>query len=451
MPSPRSAIVAAVALLALVLGTAILSTLAPPDSGGVGRDSFGVEAFGQRGLHDTLAALGIRVTRRIAPPEAEIPGATFVLLGPSPSIVGFNSLYLSRLMPWIEAGGRIVIAPLPPRRDDPDPDETRSERTRVRPVPWAEALGLEGLTIEDGVPRAPSRRADGDKPLADRGREIVAGLLEGPTGTGLVLADAECTGRWSRFSSDIRRVALPAGRRLHVAASADGEVATLRLVPPRDVAALPGDAPLDEPLVVAAEYARGAGSIVVIADPALVSNRYLAPADNAVAAVRLLAPDGRAVVFDEFFHGLGPRGQVLWLLTRPGFAAVAAGILATVLLVVWRQGTRLGPPLADRPLERRSIGEYLDAMGHLLSLGGGDRRAIVADVRDGVVCQLNAEHGLPPEHRAIDRLEAVMARRDPARARRVAATLASVDRALESSTWTTPATLQSLRRLAQCL
>ena len=472
MPSPRSAIVVAVALFALVLGTAILSTLATPDSGGVGRDSFGVEAFGQRGLHDTLHALGIPVSRRIAPPEEEMRDATVVLLGPSPSIVGFNSLYLSRLMPWVEAGGRIVVAPRPPRRDepDPDPDERRSTPTRVRPVPWAEALGLEGLEIEDAAPRAPSPRTDADKPLAERGREIVEELLEGPTGPGVVLADAECTGRWSPFSGDLRRIALPAARRLHIAATADGEVATLRLVPPRDdtvdapesaadkgelprrpVAALAGETPLDEPLVVAAEYARGSGSIVVIADPALVSNRYLVQADNSVAAVRLLAPDGGPVVFEEFFHGLGPRGQVLWLLTRPGFAAVGAGILATVLLVVWRKGTRLGPPLADRPVERRGIGEYLDAMGHLLSLGGGDHRAIVADVRDGVVRQLNTEFGLPPEHRERGRLEAAMARRDPARARRVAETIEAVDRALDGASWTTQSTLQTLRRLAQCL
>ena len=203
--------------------------------------------------------------------------------------------------------------------------------------------------------------------------------------------------------------------------------------------------------VIAAAFARGAGAIVVIADPALVANRFLGQADNAVAAVRLLAPDSRPVIFDEFHHGLGPRGRPLWLVTRPGYGAVAAALLATVLLVVWREGTRLGPPIADRPIERRGIGEYLDAMGNLLSQGGGDRRAIVADVRAGVASQLAVRAGLPPEEGDLDRLEAALARRDPTRARATVATLRDVDRFLAENRWTTARTLETLRRLTQCL
>jgi hypothetical protein len=228
-------------------------------------------------------------------------------------------------------------------------------------------------------------------------------------------------------------------------------VATL-VIPDGSAEELSGEEPgSPAPRVIAAAFSRGAGSIVVVADPALFANRFLGQADNAVAAVRLLAPGSQPVVFDEFHHGLGPRDQPLWLVTRPGFGPVAAALLATVLLVVWRQGTRLGPPIADRPVDRRGIGEYLDAMGNLLSQGGGDKRAIVADVRAGIARELALRAGLPPEEADLDRLDTALVRCDPVRARAVVGTLRDVDRLLAEDRWTTARTLETLRRLSQCL
>jgi len=450
MPSARNAILAAVLLFGLTLATAILATLAPPDSGGCGRDSYGVEAFGQRGIHDTLAALGIPVSRRTPPPLPDLPAATLVLLGPNRSIVGFNSRYLTDLMPWVEAGGRVVVAPLPPgeKRDG----ECKTACLPARPAELATILGLEGLDVIDRGPAADGTSAERDRSFAGRTRRFVKALGAGLTVESWLTA-VSCTGDWAGFAAEIRRVAVPAGRQLGLDCRNLKPTATLVTA----VETSAGDAPQPPtdgdraPRVLAAAFTRGAGSIVVIAEPALLANRFLGQADNAVVAVRLLAPASLPVVFDEFHHGLGPRGQPLWLATRPGYGIVAAGLLATVLFAIWRQGTRLGPPVADRPVDRRGIGEYLDAMGNLLSRGGGDKRTIVADVRAGVVQELNLRAGLPPEHDSLDRLEAALARRDPARARQVVAVIRDVDQALASSTWSNRATLDTLRRLTQCL
>jgi len=450
MPSPRNAIIVALAVLAVALATAILSTLAPPDSGGIGRDSYGVEALGQRGIFDTLAALGIAVERRTAPPLPDLPPATLVLLAPSPSIVGFNSRYLAGLMPWVEAGGRIVVAPAPPTAPEPG-DGARRSRGQVTPVDVATALGLDGLVVVDAGPAAGRDRQEPDDSLASRGRRALEGMLRGGVRLEAWLDDVECTGAWAEAGPDIRRIALPVGRRLGLEYGDHRAVATL-VIPDRAAEELPDEEPASSaPRVIAAAFSRGAGSIVVVADPALFANRFLGQADNAVAAVRLLAPDSQPVVFDEFHHGLGPRGQPLWLVTRPGFGPVAAALLATVLLVVWRQGTRLGPPIADRPVDRRGIGEYLDAMGHLLSQGGGDPRAIVADVRAGIARELALRAGLPPEEADLGRLQTALARRDPIRAHAAVGTLRDVDRLLAADRWTTARTLETLRRLSQCL
>ena len=470
MPSPRSAITIAVLLFVVVIATATLSTLAPPDSGGVGRDSYGVEAHGYRGLFDTLAALGIPAVRQLAPPSPQVPGSTFVLLGPSRTILGYNSTYLTSLRPWVEQGGRLVVAATPKNwqvqsdaGDDSGKSPTRQrgpeDNPVVRPMMLPEILGLDGVVIEDRGSSLPGATPpDDDSSLIARGRRAVEEGLAGAGERKIWLSDVVSSGNWLSLSAEVRQIALPVDRRCAIVITPPASglpalkpVATLCTTGAGGAAAETPAGTSDDGRMIAGEFAVGKGSIVVIADPSFLANRYLGEADNAVAAVRIVAPRGERVVIDEFFHGLGPRGNSLSLLTRPGYAVLALGLLGAVLLTVWREGTRLGPPIADRPVSRRGIGEYLDAMGHLLSRGRRDRAGIVAEVRDGVLRELNVRVGLPPEHVDLDQLQGKLARRDPIRARHVVDTIRAVDRDVGRSDWSTSHTLNTIRRLTACL
>ncbi|MEI6635377.1 MAG: DUF4350 domain-containing protein [Planctomycetota bacterium] len=470
MPSPRSAITIAVLLFVVVIATATLSTLAPPDSGGVGRDSYGVEAHGYRGLFDTLAALGIPAVRQLAPPSPQVPGATFVLLGPSRTILGYNSTYLTSLRPWVEQGGRLVVAATPKNwqvqsdaGDDSGKSPTRQrgpeDNPVVRPMMLPEILGLDGVVIEDRGSSLPGATPpDDDSSLIARGRRAVEEGLAGAGERKIWLSDVVSSGNWLSLSAEVRQIALPVDRRCAIVITPPASglpalkpVATLCTTGAGGAAAETPAGTSADGRMIAGEFAVGKGSIVVIADPSFLANRYLGEADNAVAAVRIVAPRGERVVIDEFFHGLGPRGNSLSLLTRPGYAVLALGLLGAVLLTVWREGTRLGPPIADRPVSRRGIGEYLDAMGHLLSRGRRDRAGIVREVRDGVLRELNVRVGLPPEHVDLDQLQGKLARRDPIRARHVVDTIRAVDRDVGRSDWSTSHTLNTIRRLTACL
>ncbi|MEI7861683.1 MAG: DUF4350 domain-containing protein [Planctomycetota bacterium] len=470
MPSPRSAITIAVLLFVVVIATATLSTLAPPDSGGVGRDSYGVEAHGYRGLFDTLAALGIPAVRQLAPPSPQVPGSTFVLLGPSRTILGYNSTYLTSLRPWVEQGGRLVVAATPKNwqvqsdaGDDSGKSPTRQrgpeDNPVVRPMMLPEILGLDGVVIEDRGSSLPGATPpDDDSSLIARGRRAVEEGLAGAGERKIWLSDVVSSGNWLSLSAEVRQIALPVDRRCAIVITPPASglpalkpVATLCTTGAGGAAAETPAGTSADGRMIAGEFAVGKGSIVVIADPSFLANRYLGEADNAVAAVRIVAPRGERVVIDEFFHGLGPRGNSLSLLTRPGYAVLALGLLGAVLLTVWREGTRLGPPIADRPVSRRGIGEYLDAMGHLLSRGRRDRAGIVREVRDGVLRELNVRVGLPPEHVDLDQLQGKLARRDPIRARHVVDTIRAVDRDVGRSDWSTSHTLNTIRRLTACL
>ena len=68
-----------------------------------------------------------------APPDARTAlDETLVLLGPDPQIVGFEPSYLHKLLPWVEQGGRIVVAPRERDRDDRG-HARRSLMSRRRP------------------------------------------------------------------------------------------------------------------------------------------------------------------------------------------------------------------------------------------------------------------------------------------------------------------------------
>jgi hypothetical protein len=214
----------------------------------------------------------------------------------------------------------------------------------------------------------------------------------------------------------------------------------------------PGEDAGSEPQLLVAVLRQGAGEIVVVADPAIFTNRLIARADNSVLAVNLLSPERQDVVFDEFYHGLAVRGNPLYLLTRPGFAAVTIGLLLLVGALAWRAAVFLGPPLGDTQTKRRDIGEYVLAMGDFFSRGRDSRRFIVHELRDGVLRQVCRELRLPMDTLDVDAITSALARRDRSRAERLATTIREVDADLAlRGDYPRSSFLPVMQRLANCL
>jgi len=112
------------------------------------------------------------------------------------------------------------------------------------------------------------------------------------------------------------------------------------------------------------DYDYGAGRVVVLSDPYVVSNAGINRADNVLLAANLV---GRGpVAFDEYHQGYGStRNQlfayfantpVMWLF---GQAAVV------VLAVVWTRGRRFARPLPAPGVDRRSKLEFVASMAEL--------------------------------------------------------------------------------------
>jgi hypothetical protein len=443
----RNAILVAAVILVFSLVWECIAMLRPNDSGGLGRDSYGTRADGLRGLYETLEELRIPVRRNLTPPRGDIEHQpTFALLGPNSMLVHHEPTYLKAILEWVDQGGRLVIAPSQGNGFSPmdfgfsnhDIFELLEidDFVELSEEPASDSAASAAAT-PGGRKARPRRRREYDE---DKDEDDLWNVWNNETVASREIK-VKATGSLADLASDVTRIAAPGKEFATLLPGSKEPAGTLKYT----------DAYGDESLL-AAVIPRGKGEIIVISDPRLFGNVHLAKADNSILAAQLLSPRGEGVDFDEYYHGLAVRGNSLYLLTRPGFAAATVGILAVIGIVAWRAAVFLGPPLPDVEHSRRDIQEYIHAMGAFFSRGPGHKRFILRETRDGVLRELCQQLHLPPYTADTEKIAAALERRFPTRAAELRKALAQVDdlltraRSLPKSEF-----LSAVQRLAGCL
>lgn len=126
----------------------------------------------------------------------------------------------------------------------------------------------------------------------------------------------------------------------------------------------------------------GAGEVIVLLDPAVISNAGLAKAHNlrfADSALRHLAGASGAVAFDEFHHGYGVERTVTAWIARAGLLpATWLAVLALIVDALRRHHLRVGPPRPPPAPERRAVREFIASYAGLLRAAGHRRYAVRA-------------------------------------------------------------------------
>ena len=119
---------------------------------------------------------------------------------------------------------------------------------------------------------------------------------------------------------------------------------------------------------VLADYQYGAGRVVFLSDPYIVSNGGLSLADNLQLGLNVVAANeqGATIAFDEFHHGYGAGGNaLLQFFENTPLPAIAAQIGLLVLFAVYTKGKRFARPVPLPNPDRRSKLEYVGAMAEL--------------------------------------------------------------------------------------
>jgi hypothetical protein len=114
------------------------------------------------------------------------------------------------------------------------------------------------------------------------------------------------------------------------------------------------------------DYAYGAGSVVILSDPYIVSNGGIKLKDNLQLAVNVLTTRDGLIAFDEYHQGKGaiPSSFAGYFSGTP-VLLIAGQVGLIVLLVLWTKGKRFGRPLPLARVDRRSSLEFVASMAEL--------------------------------------------------------------------------------------
>lgn len=122
-------------------------------------------------------------------------------------------------------------------------------------------------------------------------------------------------------------------------------------------------------LAVVAAATVGDGRLILVADPAVLSNGLLGEADNAALGIALAGGTNRTIVFNEFVHGYGGDSPVSSLPDRWGTTLVLAGI--ALLTWMWAIGARFIPAEPESREFPPSRGLYVDALAASIARSPG--------------------------------------------------------------------------------
>jgi hypothetical protein len=438
MLSARNVIAAVVALVVLSLGSGLWMLFAnTPGDDGWGDDSMGVRAGGFRGAHDTLLALGVPVERQLIPRvTADDLDAAFVMWAPLDALVQAEPAHIAQLAEWVKSGGRLTVT-----LQGEDKSLFADARASMvkEPKDILTELGLPDVFFLNTNVMPEGNVVDLVDAAAGRPWRKLAKRWLKEASTKVRYVPVKLLGKCREWPG-IKAVCMPEGDAWSITYDAPQPTGRITYV---DVKG--------EEQTLAAIFPVGAGEVAVMAAPAVASNWLLGEADNSPLTMQLMTLGQSRVIFDEFYHGLTIRGNALWLLTQPGYAALALAIVALVGVWIWRSTIFLGPPLDDRPISRRSIGEYLDAMSRFLLRGRGSGRFVLAEVRSGALWSMADGAGLPPDLDDVDRIAAAVARRDPQRAARLEAAVKNADVVLSTPNAKEVTILAALRKVNDCL
>ncbi len=114
------------------------------------------------------------------------------------------------------------------------------------------------------------------------------------------------------------------------------------------------------------DYNYGAGSVVILSDPYIVSNGGIKLDDNLQLALNVITARDGLIAFDEYHQGKGAvQNNLAGYFAGTPVLLIAGQIGLLVLLALWSNGSRFGRPLPLSQVDRRSSLEFVASMAEL--------------------------------------------------------------------------------------
>ncbi len=308
------------------------------------RSTYHAGPTGTRALHDLLNESGYKVIRWRETPDKLLGESgklvnTFVVIGRTK--IEFTADEAKSLREWVWRGGSLVLI------------DRKVDRALA---PQSKGWGVRALEFT-----YPSFEDDpGD--TAQMTKDVTAMQPVQPT----VLTNTIQSVMPSRFASRVQIIVRGDQDIVEDDFSKDSETELSH----DDVEAAHSPAPVvhigNREGALLVDYAYGAGRIVVLSDPYIVTNSGIKLNDNLQLAINALGGGRGLIAFDEYHQGRG--------VTQNAFAsyfagtpvlALAAQIVLVILLILWTNARRFGRPLPLPHVDRRSSLEFVASMAEL--------------------------------------------------------------------------------------
>ncbi len=351
------------------------------------RSSFNSGATGTQALYTLLAETNRRVTRWQQPMDALVgqssrnTPSTFVVVGRVRR--QFEDIEIKQVLEWVNSGGRLVIVDrdlderftkaiavwqLTPKTnnlellfttDPSDAPQMTNGMPASRPVqPSVFTKGVNAIQTSQFASHVDiSMKPPGETVLTDLGINVTA-----PTQRATPYDFYDPTPSPSpAYEIEADAPPPPVPVRSPAYSTIQGDEVS-------------GDAAFSAPVVhvigndrnVVVDIPYGAGEIVVLSDPFLVSNTGIGLVDNAQLAINVLTDGDGLVAFDEYHQGYGAnRNQFFAYFAGTPVIAIFGQIGLIAFLVMLSRSRRFARAVPEPEPDRRTKLEYVGAMAEL--------------------------------------------------------------------------------------
>ena len=330
------------------------------------RSTYNPAATGTQGLYTLLLETGRNPVRWQVPPEGLTTARTkpdvFVMIGAfrRPVIEEDSSATLS----WVSQGGRLVLI-------DRNPPEELSTSTANWKIEVSSDPAAQLLSVDPSDQNAMTSNTPAAKPIQPSVFTAQVNAVQPSIFAGWV--------SFERYSDHVHQSPVnaappPASTRLFqqngpftLPAPTPNEfepIKTEETYEPGESGPVVYIAGREKNLLVDVPY--GAGRIVYLSDPYIVSNGGISIVDNAQLALNIVAAPGGTVAFDEYHQGYGTNANRLFQYFE-GTPVIAIFVQCALLiaLVFVSQSRRFARALPEQEPDRLSKLEYISAMAEL--------------------------------------------------------------------------------------
>ena len=350
------------------------------------RSTYNTGATGTRAFYELLAETGREATRWQEPPSALLANnknkpRTFVIIGKTRR--EFEAVETEQILQWVSGGGKLVVIDREPPYEliqttadwsvftdtenqppffnlDPSDQKQMTEKT-VAAKPVQPTIFTSKVNAVQ-----PSRFASSIKFEHFEYEDV-------STYKGEVSPSPKTTIQKNEDDEDAPPKPMPSRRKTEQASG----IGTSKNPPPinmeeveETIETLALDAPVahlaNDKKTLLVDFPYGAGQIVFLTDPYIVSNNGISLVDNAQLAINVVASNGGIIAFDEFHQGYGAgENRLLGYFAGTPLVAIFLQFIALVGLILFTQSRRFARPLPEREPNRLSKLEYVSAMAEL--------------------------------------------------------------------------------------